>query len=62
MTPIINLYEEKDKVACKRKNMHNGVMFATHSHMLKSKSEKRWKLGDLKVDQVTSYETIIMYL
>ena len=63
MTQAVNLFEEEKNVACKRESLHTGVMLATHILMLKSESERVWKLESLRVGlKLTSYEVVIMYL
>lgn len=38
--PEMNLYEEEKNVACKRENVHTGVVLTTYILMLKLESER----------------------
>lgn len=43
------MFEKNKYVTCKRENLHVDVIFDIYTLMLKSKSEKVWKLENLKI-------------
>lgn len=49
MTPVVNLFKEEKSVACKKENIHTGVVLSTHTPLFKSESERVLKLGGLGV-------------
>lgn len=44
MTLAVNLFEGDKNVTDKRENLHTSVVLVTLTPMLKSKSERMWKL------------------